>query len=628
MFFPGANIWIGTFGGLAFSAASFIFLRFLLEELTEHIEAKLWRKVTIPVLSAVGSLFTVLSDPIWRLVLGGESELLILAGLTLLAALFVATLRNGLFAYLAFLLAGVLAVFSPIALVLSLIFLVVRIALGRVRDLPRYGSWIAFALFMIGAGALWALLGFDYKTYILSSLGAATPLGWFFFSLFSLATALVAGGVLNRLTSDNRTLEFFPGLLSLTSGWLAYSQLSPLGSVHYWCLDAALKTVESPLLLAVGAALSGIAMTLSLALFVSHAFHLMPRDYSPWKLLAFLITLSVLGVGTGIPSSIMRKEAHQIRELLQEAAAETARECEGIKYLFSDGALDEEVKAVLDEKGQELEIRPLVVKSGLSSAKELNEWIVDDSEKLKATAIHFGFDLWQRERKELPIAGGLVARVGEWPEGELERARMAAEKLGTELKILFESGAVLEDGDIKVREKASAVLWRISKMARQRGNYDFADQLEEANLLVKHMLDRAKSERMASMQYFTDEEKLQFALKRADFKTAKDSAEAILRRKKDHAAANFALGMYHLLENRLDAARPYLETALEANPDEPAFLNNLAILCLKKGELKRAKELSDRAIEIAPEFPAINETGKRISDEELKAKYRRFDRRY
>ena len=122
----------------------------------------------------------------------------------------------------------------------------------------------------------------------------------------------------------------------------------------------------------------------------------------------------------------------------------------------------------------------------------------------------------------------------------------------------------------------------------------------------------------AAFLQLTDAEGLELALKRADFVEARRFAAGVLKRNADDVGANFGMGMSYLLEGKLDDAALYLERAHRQKPTEPAILNNLAIVCLRKGELEKAEDLAKRALERAPQIAEIQDTVKRIREAKRK----------
>ncbi len=183
---------------------------------------------------------------------------------------------------------------------------------------------------------------------------------------------------------------------------------------------------------------------------------------------------------------------------------------------------------------------------------------------------------------------------------------------------LSRSGAVDLDADERVRTVFSTVLWRLSRMAAQRGDAARAEALEEANGAVVAVRERIERERAAAFQHLTDAEGLQLALRRADFGEARRYATSVLKRMPDDVSANFGMGMSFLLDKKPKEAILYLERAHKAKPTEPAILNNLAIAYLRIGDLAAAEAWAKKAIERAPDVPEVKDTLSQVEEAKRK----------
>ena len=673
---------IGAVGIGLFACAFFDALRRTLLILVPAAEFPKWWTRTVPLAAFAGTLLAVFADPVWRLALTGGPALVELALMAAsvdlyLTRFFVCTdvdpqlleeneamlrrvsLKANAGAYAAFLIAGALVIETPVALVLPVGFVLVH-ALMRVRGVgeaykglpdgrmigvpPRFASWGAFLLWATGAVAVYATAAVQFEggmflKYLagvfLATVGAAGVFGWMLWAGFAFAPCIAALGVLPALTRDGRRLEFAFGLVALISGLVAYGQVSPFASTRFWCFLDGVRTVSSPLMLALGAVLAAVAVAATFALFAYFAFHLMPEDYPVRKPLAWGVGVGLALVVCGTAATVVCEEARRVRAVIAAAMDETARECEGLTWVFTDGTCDAGVELAARARGRTLYALPMIAREdgnsaalrtrGLADEADrksaetgvavlLRDWATAGSTNLNAAAVQLGLEFWKRERKAIPEASGLVARPGGYAAGERERGIAEAGRLADAMLALAKSGAVECDGDTRVREAFAAVLWRLSRMARARGDIERADELDEANIVLKHMLDAARRERNAAFMQMTDEEGLAIALKRADFTEARRFAFGVLKRNPKSAAANFGVGMNYLLENKLDGALPYLEAAHAVQPDEPAFLNNLAILYMKKGKLDTALRYAEEAAKLAPDVPEVKETLKRVRE--------------
>jgi tetratricopeptide (TPR) repeat protein len=143
---------------------------------------------------------------------------------------------------------------------------------------------------------------------------------------------------------------------------------------------------------------------------------------------------------------------------------------------------------------------------------------------------------------------------------------------------------------------------------KSKQEQELASRLDEYNLPYRNakkqlgwMSDRGDFR-------LTPREGLRLALARADFKMARSFAKTVLSSDPDNAQANFALGMGYFLEERYPLAESHLKRCLEKKPNEPAVLNNLAVIALRLGRANEALEYAQRAFEAAPESADINRT--------------------
>ena len=618
-----------------------------------------WWRLTVPVTSLLGCGLAVFSEPVWRLALSGSPALLTLALFMLACDLFlvsfftelyfdddgmpVGLVKSGLGIYAAFLLSGALAVETPVALVLPPLFvlayrkLLALVMDGRYRGHPadllvfapvRFSNWIAFFLWLAGAACVVAVSGalrddggvLRYAVETVRGVqGTASPVGWILWAGCTLVPFVLACGLLPVLTARDRRLEFGLGVVALLIGAVALTAVSPVARGDWAIVPSA--AVRSPFMQALGAVLSAQAAALALALFAYFAFHVMPRDYAPRTAVVIGVCLALAAAAAVAASGVRRGQARQVRQAIADAMEETVREAEGLSWIFTDGSADIGIELAARGRHGGLRARPLITggpfAAPTNSATLLRDWLSQDASDLKASAVQIGFELWKRERKPAPAASGLLARA-DWPAGERERGIAFAEQLGARMSELEKAGALEREADSCVRNLFSAVLWRLSRMARQRGDTARADEWDEANAAVRSMKERIDRERTAAFMQLTDAEGLQLALKRADFVEARRFAAGVLKRTPDDVSANFGMGMSYLMEKKPQEAILYLERAHKAKPTEPAILNNLAIACLQKGDLAQAEAWAKKAIERAPDVPEVKDTVQRVEEAKRK----------
>lgn len=618
-----------------------------------------WWRLTVPAVAFLGGVLAVFSEPVWRLALSGSPALLTLALFVLACDLFlvsfftevvfdedghpIGSFTPNLGVYAALLLSGALAVETPVALVLPILFAALHRMLfslvldGRYRGHPedllvfapvRFSNWIAFFLWLAGVVSVLAVSGVSrgdggILRYLVGAIrdvrDAASPVGWMLWTGCTLVPFVLACGLLPVLTARDRRLEFGLGVVALLIGVVALTAVSPAGRGDWALVPSA--TVRSPFMQALGAVLSAQAAALALALFAYFAFHVMPRDYAPRTAVVAGVCLAMSATAAVAAAGIRRGPARQVRQAIADAMEETVREAEGLKWIFTDGSVDVGVELTARRRHQGLRACPLITggpfAAPTNSATLLRDWLAEGASDLQSSAVQVGFDLWKRERRPAPAASGLLAREN-WSEGARERGIAYSEELGARMMELSRAGALDREADPCVRNVFSAVLWRLSRMARQRGDVAWADDMDAANGIVRQMMEKVQRERTAVFMRMTDSEGLQLALRRADFVEARRFAAGVLKRTPDDVSANFGMGMSYLMEKKPQEAILYLERAHKAKPTEPAILNNLAIACLQKGDLVQAESWAKRALERAPDVPEVKDTMRQIEEAKRK----------
>jgi predicted Zn-dependent protease len=109
-------------------------------------------------------------------------------------------------------------------------------------------------------------------------------------------------------------------------------------------------------------------------------------------------------------------------------------------------------------------------------------------------------------------------------------------------------------------------------------------------------------------------EGLKLALDRADFRLAKPFAENVLSVDDGDVEANFAMAMFHFKSKNYSAAEKHLKKYLVRRPDEPAVLNNLAVVQLRLGRLDEAETNAVKALERFAGSPEIKSTLRSIRE--------------
>jgi len=258
----------------------------------------------------------------------------------------------------------------------------------------------------------------------------------------------------------------------------------------------------------------------------------------------------------------------------------------------------------------------------------LRVWAGEMTNGMDNAAIQLGFEFWRRARKPLPKCSGFVAREKGLSDAEAERGISVANGIAKRIiKLAKENPHVAVSPAL--RSAVSAVSWRISRFARMRDDEQLANELDEWNDAVKHMMRLIEYERMRTFMQMTPYEGLRLSLRRADFVEARKYGATVLQIDPEDPEANFGTGMAFLMEEKFKDAEFYLERTLIKRPDEPAVLNNLSIIYRKTNRLEKALEYVKKAHEIAPTneeiIHTLKDTERAIAkrDETLKSAFRR-----
>ena len=110
----------------------------------------------------------------------------------------------------------------------------------------------------------------------------------------------------------------------------------------------------------------------------------------------------------------------------------------------------------------------------------------------------------------------------------------------------------------------------------------------------------------------TPKEGLKLGLAKADFKLARSYARKVVDTDEDDVHANFALGMSYFTEKQYGRAEMHLKKCLIRAPDEPAVLNNLAIVQLRIGRYAEAEANAMKALKHFPDSTEIKTTLRHI----------------
>ena len=343
--------------------------------------------------------------------------------------------------------------------------------------------------------------------------------------------------------------------------------------------------------------------------------------------------------------------AHEASRLVNDIAAATAAECAHVDMLFTDGSMDAPVEVAAALMGNKLKTISMMSKSSAyeielrtrnetnelrrallaeSGAAALRAWVFEHDASVTNLAVQLGAELWRNNRHTMPRAGGLVMHTFVHDDKELLDATGKSRLICKRALDICKKYNFGESGYQKLDKYLSFCLWRLSRMCRMRAHEadlgqrredsemetKFADDLEEANPQWQKV--RAKTQWLGKDSFMrlnlTPREGLRIGLGRADFNLAKPYAQRILQVDPDNVKAHYALGMWSILNLQYGRAEDHLRKCLKKSPNEPAVLNNLAIVLLRVGRLDEAMEYAGKALKIMPNAKEIRTTIKHIRE--------------
>lgn len=629
-----------------------------------------WSNLIAPGLSAAAAVFAATSDPVWRVSQAFTPELLLYVLTVFAVWLYLRWLVAGgtLRVYPLMLLCGAIAGETPLGFVLPVLMVLgYRLVWRTIVDgayKPEHSlvsrselpKWRMFFTFVLGLAVVVALNTLKFRSlggleamgwgegdilfyygfgYLGRIVNASSGAGWVLIMGFGVLPLVVTLNLFPRLASDDRPMKFGPGVTLLAQGLVAYSQISPVHGLWFWEWLPGVVAVSSGYLLALVATFGAVTAALVAAAFAMDAIgrHLEWPD----KLHAYLRLLapgvaalaavaSLCGIGRGTCAAMQR--------LVDDAVAETVAEMGEATRIFTDGSCDAALELAAARQGKR--IYALNMMAG-SSAREkalrlrgledevdtaaalqgtpvmLRVWAGEKPAGMETCALQLGFEFWRRAGKPLPKMSGMLARPSGLTDEEAERGISAAKAFAARiLEISAMPGKSLASPALS--KAFSDVSWRISRMSRQRGEGELADKLDENNSALKRMLRQIEYERLRTFMQFTPKEGLTLALRRADFVEARRFAVAVLKANEKDAEANFGMGMSYLMEKDYKNAETYLVKCLRERPEEPAVLNNLALICVKTSRYEEGLRLAKLAYKYLPTNEEVQKTLKTAQD--------------
>ena len=665
-----------------------------------------WWRVAVRFVLYQGTVLLCFSDPVWNAFRWFTPLTLqiLIATVAMVCCMVHFTTERRIPLLGAFALIGLLAADTPIGTVMFVLLvaaLFVRRTLRRMgyvavpQDnnpiLNAYKQWrLTLALaFGLGVGlaleigafashdglAAFGLTWGDYAwkfpiTYLRALLSLCTPAGALIFTAVAVLPVLLSQHFIARATDVEKPLHYWHGVVFVMVGLIAFSQISGASPCWFWTWGDEGGCVRDGVLRCAAAFLCTLSVVWSLAVFT---IELYLRNFRRIETLQYQDDIEDKGVAEAfaaakrlqrvvricllvepiivfacvLPFRVQGLERAML-EAVASAARETADECRGADYIFTDGGLDAAVELAAAAAGQRL--RALSLMGGATNPRELylrtrgvtnasdrallesgaadalRMWVRAHPEKAGTYAVQIGFELWRCDGRPMPECAGLVARPAGFAPGVAERGAAAGRDLAKRMLALYENGAPDDIPDRMLRDAFLFAQWRLAVLARHRANaYDergetdlameetrLADALDRKNGALDRIRATMAWASRKKLERMTPQEGLKMGLSRANFALARVFALRVLDVSPDDPAANFALGMDFFVQKQYTRAQAYLERCRKRRPDDPAVLNNLAQCRIRLSDPVGALPYAERALEILPDSPEIKRTMERI----------------
>ena len=658
-----------------------------------------WSRKLARLVTAIGVIAFVCADPVWRVSQTFEPTSLILF-LTILAAyLLTRFLRSGHMpaAYLAMLVLGLLCAETPFGFALLAGFwgvYFILLAKGHLQYMvmlhPFVGQiskWYltfiwAFGLLLGIAGNVLGYMGMkgleangvavgdlpaNYITHMWQTfIQAASAGGWILGAGVVLLPLMLSFMMIRRATDEEYFLPYHTGVIFFFTGVFAYSQLASLAPLWFWTWIKHPVMVPSVYLQCMFSMVCTCTLVCTLAVMAVDAYcrnhRRLAMQYNPEaaadkeaidelgsaRLTSILRKIGVTFVPAllvaGLLPGRIQRTTRAMLAMMRDYVQETVRECEGAKWLFTDGAYDCIVELEAAAQGRELHCLSMmsantprnafIRKESLQDAEDrlsatvgapniLRTWQRDKKDRLPMCGLQLGLELWKRAGLEVPPCSGAVSRPEGVPPERIEEGVKEGYLLTERVLALYAAGGGLPAiaGPL-VNDLFLFMQWRLARLARLRAErYDhegktarsleeirISDSLDDKNESLKRILEGMARLRELTMRQMTPREGLQFALVRADFSLARKYAEPILDADPDDPNANFGMGMSYFMQEQFGRAEEYLMRCLKKNDQEPAVWNNIAVLQLRTGRFDEAMKNAKKALSLIPDSAEVKDT--------------------
>ena len=679
-------------------------------------ENVIWSRKLARLVAAIGVAAFVCADPVWRVSQTFEPTTLSLFMTVLAMYLLTRFLRAGHLpaAYFAMLVLGLLCAETPFGILLLCGFwgsYFVLLTKGHLQYMvmlhpfvSQISKWYltflwAFGLMLGIAANVLGYMGMDglaangvvvgdlpvkYLTnmwYVFEA--AASAGGWILGAGVVLMPLILSFVMIRKATDEEYFLPYHTGVIFFFSGLFAYSQLASLSPLWFWTWIKQPVMISSVYLQCVFSVVCTATLVCALAVLAVDAFcrnhRRLAMQYNPEAAvdhdaldelgsarftsnlrktgIVLVPTLLVAGL---IPGRIQLK-TREMLSTMRDYVREVVKECEGAKWLFTDGSYDCVIELEAAAQDQDLHCMAMIGAGGprdtyirqeslldsedrlsatVGAPNILRTWQRDKKDRLRFCGLQLGLELWKRTGDEVPPCSGVVSRPDGVPPEKLEEGVKAAYLLTERVLSIYADGGLPAIAGPQVNDLFLFMQWRLARLARHRAErYDhekktersleenrISSALDDKNASLKRIIEGMTRLRELTMRQMTPREGLQFALVRADFNLARKYAEPILDADPDDPNANFGMGMSYFMQEQFARAEEYLSRCLKKNAKEPAIWNNIAILQLRTGRLDEAMTNAVKALELVPNSAEVKDTIKQIEQAMEAAKTNKADK--
>jgi tetratricopeptide (TPR) repeat protein len=679
-----------SLGVLAYAANRF-FASFLPDIMTSGVRAAPWRSTIVRLLLALGTLFFVCSQPVWRVgrIFSPEMFCLVFTvGVLLLTASAFKKVKASRLV-LSGALTGVLAGETPFAFlipVFNLFLMRLKVWDNEVEELPDHVNPILamavrrmiylFVVFWAGSMALNLQFyrsagGVESSRMVVALLeyligytrtvsDAFSPMGWVVVVIVIVLPSMIVLFRFKALSNAQKLPPVVSLLFLLVVGFIAFVQSTGFSCFHFWnWLDHSVKSVYAHCLCLLISSLTTMAVLAVFAVDVyfrnygrllrelfPEAVEQDPKSQGALRSMRFvdrfirpvLMVVPLVALLFVLPYKFDRTVG-EMSDIINDAAKLTVAECKAVRYVFTDGSIDAAVEVLAKIAGADL--KTLSMMSGkdkyhralrlrgesepsrrsllsTGAAETLRTWVREGHPAASNLAVQVGLELWKHDERPLPPAGGLVCRTDGFAPGQAEAFAEKALALAERIVEFYRSSSPKDAGCKVLSQMFYGVQWRLSRMCRIRAmlpgcpdaqrQIDIANRLDNLNPEWRKVMEKMDVLGKYNAERLTAREGLKLGLDRADFRLAREYAKFVLATNPDDVLANFALGMAALFEKRYDSAEVHFKRCLMRDGDEPAILNNLAIVYFKMGRYAEAETNALKAVELLPRSARVKKT--------------------